>query len=150
LSQSVTNAPEGALTLKLKKLQSKTNYIIVENSPFKIHCFELWFLCIALLLNEIYLPMKFHVDALHSFKVMLRTKFKNENEQRAITPKVWFLELWSLCTALLLNAIYLWSFMLMPCIVLKLCSRQKKGMDEVTDESITICHPSGDIKMMSA
>jgi len=30
-------------------------------------------LCTALLLNEIYLPMKFHV-ALHSFKVMLRTK----------------------------------------------------------------------------
>ena len=32
------------------------------------------FLCTALLLNEIYLPMKFHVDALHSFKVMRRTK----------------------------------------------------------------------------
>jgi len=28
----------------------------------------------ALLLNEIYLPMKFHGDALQSFKVMLRTK----------------------------------------------------------------------------
>jgi len=42
----------------------------------------------CILLNKIYLPMKFHVDALHSFKVMLRTKFKNENEQRAITPKV--------------------------------------------------------------
>jgi len=28
----------------------------------------------ALHLNEIYLPMKFHVDALHSFKVMLRIK----------------------------------------------------------------------------
>jgi len=140
------------------KLQSKTNYIIVENSPVKIqvwkstksnnsksitprvmdlvHCtspqwdlstqesssqylkyfssyapdkfkneneqrattpkvyqLELWFLCTALLLNEIYLPIKFHVDALHSFKVMLRTKFKNENEQRTITPKVWQLEL---------------------------------------------------------
>jgi len=35
---------------------------------------ELWFLCIALQLNEIYLPMKFNVDALHSFKVMFRTK----------------------------------------------------------------------------
>jgi len=31
------------------------------------------FLCTALQLNEIYLPMKFHVDGLHSFKVMLRT-----------------------------------------------------------------------------
>ena len=63
------------------------------------------FLCIALLLNEIYLPIKFHVEAWHSFKVMLRTKFKNENEQRAITPKVWSFELWFLCTALLLNVL---------------------------------------------
>jgi len=49
---------------------------------------ELWFLCNALFFNEIYLPMKFHVDALHNFKDMLRTKFKYENEQRAITLKV--------------------------------------------------------------
>jgi len=73
----------------------------------KVWNFELWFLCNALLLNEIYLPMKFHVDALHNFKVMLWTKFKYENEQRAITPKVWNFELWFLCTALLLNEIYL-------------------------------------------
>ena len=39
-----------------------------------IACLELWFLCTALLLNEIYLPMKVHVNALPSFKVMLRTK----------------------------------------------------------------------------
>jgi len=51
--------------------------------------------------------MKFHVDALQSFKVMLRTKFKNENEQRAITPKVLSFKLWFLSTALLLNEIYL-------------------------------------------
>jgi len=38
----------------------------------KVYSFELWFLCTALLLNEIYLPMKFHVDALYSFKVILR------------------------------------------------------------------------------
>jgi len=62
---------------------------------------------VMVLLNEIYLPMKFHVDALHSFKVMLRTKFKNENEQRTINPKVWSFQLWFLCTALLLNEIYL-------------------------------------------
>jgi len=46
--------------------------------------------------------MKFPVNALHRFKVMLRTKFKYENQQRAITPKVLFLS-----TALLLNEIYL-------------------------------------------
>jgi len=40
----------------------------------KVWSFDLWFLCTALLLNEIYLPMKFHVDALHSFKIMLRTR----------------------------------------------------------------------------
>ena len=40
----------------------------------KVWCLELLFLCTALLLDEIYLPMKFHVDALHTFKVMLWTK----------------------------------------------------------------------------
>jgi len=62
-------------------------------------------LCTAL--NEISLPMKFQVSSLNTYWVMLQTKFKNENEQRAITPKVWCLELWFLCTALLLNEIYL-------------------------------------------
>jgi len=72
----------------------------------KVWSFELRFLCTVLLLNRsIYL--KFHVNALHSFKVMLRTKFKIENEERAITPKVWCLEFWFLCTALFLNEIYL-------------------------------------------
>ena len=73
----------------------------------KVWNFELWCLCTALFLNKIYLPIKFHVDALHNFKVMLRTKFKYENEQRAITLKVWNFELWFLCTALFLNKIYL-------------------------------------------
>jgi len=50
----------------------------------KVLCLELLFLSSALLINEIYLPMKFHVDDLHSFKVMLRTKFKNENRQEVI------------------------------------------------------------------
>jgi len=51
--------------------------------------------------------MKFHVNALTTLKVMLRTKFKNKNKQRAITPKVRCLELWFLCTALLINETYL-------------------------------------------
>jgi len=46
----------------------------------KVCSFKLWFLCTALLLNEIYLSMKFHVDALHNFKVMHRTKFKYEKK----------------------------------------------------------------------
>ena len=50
---------------------------------------------------------EFQVSSFNTFWVMFRTKFKNENEQRAITPKVWSFELWFLCTALLLNEIYL-------------------------------------------
>ena len=69
----------------------------------KAESFELWFLCTALLLNEIYLPMNFQVSSLISFLVMLRTKFKNENEQTAITPKAGSFKLWFLCTALLLH-----------------------------------------------
>jgi len=174
----------------------------------KVWSFELWFLCTACLLNEIYLPMKIHVGDLHSFQVMFRTKFKYENQQRAITPKVWCLELWFLCTALPLNKIYLpmssssqytkcslitfwvmlqtkfkneneqraitakvWSFklcflctdLLLNEIYLpmkfnvdalhsfKVMLRTKKGRtngltDWRTDESITLCHPSRRIK----
>jgi len=71
-----------------------------------VWCLELCFLCTALLL-EIYLPMKFQVSSLTTFLVKLRTKFKHENEQMAITPKVWSFELWFLCTALLLSEIFL-------------------------------------------
>jgi hypothetical protein len=38
---------------------------------------------------------------------MSQTKFKVENEQRAITPKIGKIELWFFCTALLFNEIYL-------------------------------------------
>ena len=47
---------------------------INKDQLFQKHDAKLWFLCTALLLNEIYLPFKFHVDALHSFKMMLKTK----------------------------------------------------------------------------
>jgi len=46
------------------------------------------FLCTALFLNELNRPMKLQVSSLNTFKYMLRTKFKNENERREITPKV--------------------------------------------------------------
>ena len=49
--------------------------------------------------------MKFQDSSLNTFRVMLRTKFRNENEQRAITPKVWSFELWFFYTALLFNEI---------------------------------------------
>jgi len=78
--------------------------------------------------------MKFHVDALHNF--MLRTKFKYENKQRTITPILQKYETLSYGSFALyfssLRFIYLWSFMLMPCILLKFCSGQK-GMDRRID-----------------
>jgi hypothetical protein len=37
---------------------------------------ELWFLCTAHLLNEIYLPTKFHVDISYHLRVMTQIKFK--------------------------------------------------------------------------
>jgi len=51
--------------------------------------------------------MIFQVSSLNTVLVILRTKFKNENEQRAIPPKVRRFQLWFLCTVLLLNEIYL-------------------------------------------
>jgi len=60
----------------LKWCSGQNSSIKNEQRPItpKVWYFELWFLCTALLLNEIYLPIKFHVDAVHSFKVKLRTK----------------------------------------------------------------------------
>ena len=49
---------------------------------------ELWFLCTALSLGEIYPPMKFHNPSLNNFGDMLRTKFKYEKQQRALTQKL--------------------------------------------------------------
>ena len=42
----------------------------------------------ALPLDEIYPPTKFHNHSYYSFGDMLRTKFKYENKQRAITQKI--------------------------------------------------------------
>ena len=46
---------------------------------------ELRFMCTALHLDEIYLPTKFHNHSKYSFGDMHQTKFKYENQQRAIT-----------------------------------------------------------------
>ena len=48
---------------------------------------ELWFMCTALPLDEIYPPTKFHNHSYYSLGDMHRTKFKYENKQRAITQK---------------------------------------------------------------
>ena len=67
---------------------------------------ELWFMCTALPLDEIYPPTEFHNHSQYSFGDMLRTKFKYENKQRAITQKLSKRELWFLCTAFRLDEIY--------------------------------------------
>ena len=72
----------------------------------KIWWAELWFLCNALLLNKINPHTRFQRDTWNTFWVMLQTKIKYENQQRAITPKIWWAELWYLCIALLFNEIY--------------------------------------------
>jgi len=93
------------ITLLLKILRTKFKFENQQKAIIpKVWCLEL--LRTALLLNEIYLSMKFKVSSLNTFWVILRTKFKNKNEQREITPKVFSFKLWLLCTALLRNKIY--------------------------------------------
>ena len=48
----------------------------------------LQFLCTALLLNEIYLPIKFLVDIFVVSELCTRQRSKYNNEQRAITPNL--------------------------------------------------------------
>ena len=67
---------------------------------------ELWFMCTALPLDEIYPPTKFHNHIKYSFGDMLQTKFKYEYKQKAITQKLSKQELRFMCTALPLDEIY--------------------------------------------
>ena len=68
---------------------------------------ELRFLCTALLLNAIYLPVQsFLLIPLKVLELCPRQSSNNKNKQRAITPKLGNAELF-LCTALLHNEIYL-------------------------------------------
>ena len=48
---------------------------------------ELWFMCTALPLDEIYPPTKFHNHSNYNFGDMHRTKVKFESKQRAIAKK---------------------------------------------------------------
>jgi len=117
------------------RLRTKFKYNKNENEQRaiipKVWSFKLWFLSTALLFNEIYLPVKFQVSSLNTFWVMLLVKFKNENEQRAITPKVLSFELFILCAALLLNEIYLpMKFRVDAMHSFKVMLRTKKGRTE--------------------
>ena len=67
---------------------------------------ELQFMCTALPSDEIYSPTKFHNHSKYSFGDMLRTKFKYENKQRAISQKLSKQKLWFISTALPFDEIY--------------------------------------------
>ena len=90
---------------------------------------ELWFICTALPLREIYPPTKFHNHRKYSFGDMLWTKVKYESKHRAITKKLSNQELQFMCTALPLDEIYLpTKFHNHSCIVLEICSGQNSSM----------------------
>ena len=66
----------------------------------------LWFLCIALRLDEIYPPTKFHNHSLLSLRNMHRKILCIKKKQRAITRKLSKQELRCICTVLPLDKIY--------------------------------------------
>ena len=70
----VTNAPKRFLDTKNKNQQRAITA--------KIWCKELWFLCTALLLLQIYLPVKFHDNNFNIFWVMVRTKIHYKKNKR--------------------------------------------------------------------
>ena len=61
---------------------------------------ELWTLCTALPRLMIFPYMKFHINSSSRSRVIVRTKCEKKYQQRAITQKVFMLELQPLCTAL--------------------------------------------------
>ena len=67
---------------------------------------ELRFMCSALPLDEIYPPTKFPNNSWYSFGDILRTIFKYENKQRAITENLRKQELSFMCIALPLDEIF--------------------------------------------
>ena len=74
----------------------------------KIDGIELWFFYTALVLNVIYLWVKFEVTSFYTLEVMPQTKIHSKKLQRAITQRLNEIQLWVLHTALLLNVIYLY------------------------------------------
>ena len=69
-------------------LQRKIKYELKKRAiTQKLSKQELWYMCTALPLDEIYPPTKFHNHSKYSFSDMHQTKFKYESKQRAITQK---------------------------------------------------------------
>ena len=67
---------------------------------------DIWFMCTALPLDEIYPPTKFHNYSNYSFGDMHQTKVKFESKQRAINKIKSKQDIRFMCTALPLDEIY--------------------------------------------
>ena len=136
--------PEGALT-PMSKLQSKINYIIVENSPdkfqewkstksnnsksmmprvmFLVHCTSSQWDLSTYEIQVAWIFFNYAAD-----KIQERKWTKGNNSK---SMKLWVMVLVHSSS---MRSIYLWSFMLMLCIVLKLCSGKRDGWtDRQTD-----------------
>jgi hypothetical protein len=104
----------------------------------------LWFFCIALLLNEIYLPKKFVVNTPCGISLS-RTKVKVWYKQRTRTLKLGKAELQFFCTALLLNEIYLQNISWYLLYILSYVQDKKSAMDwptnQQTDHQLTPVYP---------
>ena len=91
---------------------------------------ELWFMCTALSLDEIYQPTKFHNHSNNSFGDMHQTKIKFESKQRAITKKKKANKSYGSCAlhSPLMRSIHPQNFITIVSIVLEICSGQNSSM----------------------
>ena len=91
---------------------------------------ELWFMCTALPLDEIYPPTKFHNHSNYGFGDMHRTKVKFESKQRAITKKKKANKSYGSCAlhSHLMRSIHPQNFITIASIVLEICSGQNSSM----------------------
>ena len=90
---------------------------------------ELWFMCSALPLDEIYPPTKFHNHSNYSFGDMHQTKVKYESEQRATTKKKANKSYRSgALHSPLKRSIHPQNFITIASIILEICSGQNSSM----------------------
>ena len=90
---------------------------------------ELRFMSTALPLHEIYPPTKFHNHSKYSSGDMHQTKFKYENQERAITKKLASKSYGSCAVhSPLMRSIQPQNFITIASIVLEICTGQKSSM----------------------
>ena len=100
-----SNYSSGDMHRTKVKFESKQRAITKKKKKKEKSKQELWFICTALPLDEIYLPTKFHNHSLFSLRDMQRKKSKYK-KQRAIIKKLSKQELQFIYTVLPLEKIY--------------------------------------------